>query len=117
MFDDHRVQGSSSVEPELLDAAGLVGHLVRPGTVFAFLAEHRREVFPDSLFADLFPSGTGRPSLAADVVGSVMVLQRLHDLSDGEAAEAVRCDLRWKVACGLALTYPGFDPSTLVYWR
>jgi hypothetical protein len=117
MFDHHRVQGSSSVEPELLDAAGLVGHLVRPGTVFAFLAERRREVFPDSLFVDLFPSGTGRPSLAADVIGSVMVLQRLHDLSDGEAAEAVRCDLRWKVACGLALTYPGFDPSTLVYWR
>jgi hypothetical protein len=106
-----------SADRELLDAAEMVGHLVRPGTVFAFLAEHRREVFPDSLFADLFPSGTGRPSIAADVIGSVMVLQRLHDFSDGEAAEAARCDLRWKVACGLSLTYAGFDPSTLVYWR
>jgi Transposase domain (DUF772)/Transposase DDE domain len=117
ILDHHRVLGSSSSDRELLDAAGLVGHLVRPGTVFAFLAEHRREVFPDSLFADLFPSGTGRPSLPADVIGSVMVLQRLHDLSDGETTEALRCDLRWKVACGLSLTYPGFDPSTLVYWR
>ena len=111
------MQGITSVAPELLDAGGLVGHLVRPGTVFAFLAEHRRELFPDLLFTDLFPSGMGRPSLAADVIGSVMVLQRLYDLSDGEAAEAVRCDLRWKVACGLPVTYPGFDPSTLVYWR
>jgi hypothetical protein len=83
-----------SVKPGLLTTIqdlgrpGYAHHLVRAGTVFAFLAEHRREVFPDSLFADLFPSGTGRPSLPADVVGSVMVLQRLHDLSDGETAEA-----------------------------
>src|SRR5207249_3325658 len=28
-----------------------------------------------------------------------------------------RCDLRWKVATGIALDHTGFDPSTLVYWR
>jgi hypothetical protein len=117
MSDDHRVLGTASADRELLDAAGMVGHLVKPGSVYAFLAEHRQDVFPDALFADLFPSSTGRPSIAADVIGSVMVLQRLHDFSDGEAAEAARCDLRWKVACGLSLTYAGFDPSTLVYWR
>src|SRR5215469_15946798 len=50
-------------------------------------------------------------------MASVMVLQVLHDYSDAEAAEAARCDLRWKVACGFALDYAGFDPSTLVYWR
>ena len=46
-----------------------------------------------------------------------MVLQVLHDCSDAEAAEAARCDLRWKVACGFPLDHGGFDPSTLVYWR
>jgi hypothetical protein len=50
-------------------------------------------------------------------MASVLVLQVLHDYSDAEAAEAARCDLRWKAACGLALGYEGFDPSTLVYWR
>jgi hypothetical protein len=95
----------------------LAGHLVRPGSVFAFLADHRGELFPDGVFADLFPSGTGRPSIPAEVVASVMVLQALTDLSDREAIEALRCDIRWKVACGLALTVEGFDPSTLVYWR
>ena len=25
--------------------------------------------------------------------------------------------MRWKVAIGAALDDPGFDPSTLVYWR
>ena len=41
----------------------------------------------------------------------------LHDYSDAEAAEAARCDLRWKAACGFPLDHEGFDPSTLVYWR
>jgi transposase len=85
--------------------------------VFAFLAEHRRELFPDSFTADLFPSRTGRPSLPADLVGSVLVLQALYDLSDGQAADAVKYDIRWKVACGRSLTQMSFDPSTLVYWR
>jgi hypothetical protein len=41
----------------------------------------------------------------------------LLDLSDAETAEAARCDLRWKVACGMALDDKGFHPSTLTYWR
>jgi hypothetical protein len=111
------VQGSSHVDRELLDAQMLVGHLVPAGSVFAFLAEHRRRIFPDDAFADLFPSPTGRPSIPAEVIGSVLVLQTLQDLSDRETAQALRCDLRPKVACGLSLTDEGFDPSTLVYWR
>ena len=51
------------------------------------------------------------------MMASVMVLQVLHDYSDAEAAEAARCDLRWKAACGFPLDHRGFDPSTLVYWR
>jgi hypothetical protein len=111
------VQGSSRVDRELLDAQALVGHLVPVGSVFAFLAEYRRVVFPDALFADMFRSSTGRPSIPADVIASVLVLQTLHDLSDRETVEAVRCDLRWKAACGLALTDEGFHPSVLTYWR
>jgi hypothetical protein len=74
-------------------------------------------LFADEDFADLFPSGKGRPSVPAGVMASVMVLQVLHDYSDAEAAEAARCDLRWKAACGFPLDHGGFDPSTLVYWR
>jgi Transposase domain (DUF772) len=74
-------------------------------------------VFADGEFEDLFPSGRGRPSIPASVMASILVLQTLHDLSDRETAEAARCDLRWKVATGMALDHKGFDPSTLVYWR
>jgi Transposase DDE domain/Transposase domain (DUF772) len=100
-----------------LDAQALVGELVPPGSVFAFLAEHRHALFPDSFIADLFSSSTGRPSLPADLVGSVLVLKELFDLSDPQTADALRYDIRWKVACGRSLTQTSFDPSTLVYWR
>jgi IS5 family transposase len=111
------MQGRERVDRQLLDAGALVGHLVPAGSMFAFLAGHRRDLFGDDDFADLFPSGKGRPSVPASVMASVMVLQMLHDYSDAEAAEAARCDLRWKAACGFPLDHGGFDPSTLVYWR
>ncbi len=111
------MQGKSRMDRELLDAGEMAGHLVPPGSVFAFLAEHRRELFGDSFTADLFPSATGRPSLPADLVGSVLVLKELYDLSDSQTADALKFDIRWKVACGRSLTQMSFDPSTLVYWR
>jgi transposase-like protein DUF772 len=111
------VQGVGGGDPDLMDAGALVGHLVPAGSVFAFLAEHRGEVFSLGLFADLFPSLTGRPSLPGEVAASVLVLLSLQDLSDRDAVAAVRCDIRWKVACGLPLDHEGFHPSTLTYWR
>jgi len=75
-------------------------------------------VFPDADYADLFaPPGFGRPSLPATRMAAILALQALHDFSDRETAEAVRFDVRWKVACGLAVGDAGFDPSSLVYWR
>ena len=116
-WDPGLVQGRSDDQRGLLDVESLAGHLISPGSVFGFLATHRSRVFPPELFEDLFPSRRGRPSLAPEVVASVLVLQALNGLSDREAVEALRFDLRWKAACGLAVTDTGFDPSTLTYWR
>jgi len=111
------VQGRSDPNRELLDAAALVGHLVPEGSVHRFLAEHRQRLFPDELFVDLFPSGRGRPSVPADVIATVLVLQSLEGLSDRDALQALRTDLRWKVAAGLALDDEGFHPTVLTLWR
>ena len=111
------MQGKSDPNRELLDAAALCRQLVPEGSVEAFLADYRRELFPDELFADLFPSGRGRPSIPADVIATVMVLQALDGLSDRDAARALRDRISWKVAAGLALTDEGFDYSVLTYWR
>jgi hypothetical protein len=111
------VQGRADPQREILDVESVAGHLLPPGGVFAFLAAHRGELFPDRMFDDLFVAGRGRPSVPAQVIASVIVLQTLHGLSDEAAAEAVRFDLRWKAACGLAITATGFHPTTLTYWR
>jgi hypothetical protein len=68
------MQGQSRMDRELLDAGEIAGHLVPPGGVFAFLAEHRRELFPDIFTAALFPSRTGRPAPPAALVGSGLML-------------------------------------------
>ncbi len=111
------MQGLSELNRELLDASALCRQLVPEGSVEAFLADHRHELFPDQMFEDLFVSKRGRPSIPADTVASVMVLQALEGLSDRDAARALTDRISWKVACGLALDEVGFDYSVLTYWR
>ena len=111
------MQGKSDPNAELLDAAALCRHLVAEDSVHAFLADHRRDLFPDEMFSDLFPSGRGRPSVPADVVATVMVIQALKGLSDRDAATALRTNIAWKVAAGLALDDAGIHYSVLTYWR
>ena len=100
----------------MLDAESVAGHLLRPGSVFAFLAAHRKTLFPDEMFADLFKA-TGRPSVPGDVMASVIVLQTLNGLSDSETTDALTFDLRWKAAVGWPITSKAFHDTTLTYWR
>ena len=91
--------------------------LIPAGSVFAFLAEHRAELLPEELFADMYPSPNGRPSVPPQVLACTVVLQALYHYCDLEAVTALRCDLRWKAACGLGLNDLAFDPSLLIYFR
>jgi hypothetical protein len=105
------------VSDEEMDAATWCRHLVPQRSVYAFLADHRHQLFPPGLFADVARQGGGHPSVPAEVVATVMVLQALEGLSDREAVSALRRDIAWKVACGLRLDDEGFHPTVLVYWR
>jgi IS5 family transposase len=111
------MQGEADRQRELLDVESVAGHLLPAGSVFAFLATDRLRLFPAEMFADLFASGRGRPSIPPEVVASVIVLQTLHGLSDREAADAVTFDLRWKAACGIAIDAAAFHPTALTVWR
>ncbi|MCL1597848.1 MAG: transposase, partial [Actinomycetia bacterium] len=111
------MQGLNNPNRELLDAGAFCRQLVDEGSVYAFLADHRTDVFPDDMFGDLFPSSRGRPSTPAGVMASAMILKELEGLSDRQAADALRCDIRWKVACGLALDDGGVHYTVFTYWR
>ncbi|MFF7358612.1 IS1182 family transposase [Streptomyces filipinensis] len=105
---------SESVGP---DVWAMCRELIPAGSVFAFLAEHRETLFPEAIFADMYPSPNGRPSVPPGVLACAIVLQTLQGLSDMETAQELRCDLRWKAACGLGLHDLGFHPSLLAYFR
>jgi hypothetical protein len=86
-------------------------------SVWSVLHRECHRLFPDDLFADLFAC-TGRRSVPPSIVAVVMVLQRLHGLSDREAVEAFTFDARWKYACGgLDFDHPGFAHTVLVDMR
>jgi Transposase DDE domain/Transposase domain (DUF772) len=111
------MQGERSGELAGPDVWETCRELIPAGSVFAFLAEYREALFPAGMFADMYPSPNGRPSMPPQVVAAVVVLQALEGLPDYEAAQAVRCDLRWKAACGLGLLDQGLHPSLLTYFR
>jgi hypothetical protein len=58
-------------------------NLVPGNSMFAFLAVHRGDLFPDEDFADLLRSERGRPSVPAPVMAAAITL---HDYSDRETA-------------------------------
>src|SRR5438093_861759 len=53
-WDDRVMQGFERPDRGLWDVSALVGHLMPESGMFAFLACHRGEVFPDADWADLF---------------------------------------------------------------
>ena len=86
--------------------------------MFAFLAAHRAEVFPDADYADLFAAAGGWPAVAAgypDGGGADLAgLARLFGPGDGRGGPVRRAVEGGDRA---PLDDPGFDPSSLVYWR
>jgi len=71
---------------------------------------------PDEAFAPAF-ARRGRPGLSPAMLAVVTALQYAEDLTDREAAEAVRTRLDWQYALGLALDDPGFDFTVLSEFR
>ena len=61
--------------------------------------------------------GWGRPSIAPSLLAKVLLLAYRNGLSDRRAMEALRFDLRWKVALDLPIDHPGFHPTSLVKFR
>lgn len=86
------------------------------GTVAMRLRDGLGEVYQDEHFADLY-SVKGQPAYAPWRLAVVTILQYLENLTDRQAANAVRERLDWKYALGLRLEDTGFDVSLLSEFR
>ncbi|MFN2122202.1 MAG: IS1182 family transposase, partial [Candidatus Promineifilaceae bacterium] len=73
-------------------------------------------IYQDEDFIDLFPE-LGQPALAPWRLALVTVVQFRENLTDRQAAEAVRSRIDVKYLLGLELTDPGFDFSVLSEFR
>lgn len=67
----------------------------------------------DSLYCE----DNGRPAIDPVVLAGVTLLQFMERVPDRVAAEHVVFHLGWKYALDLELTYGGFHPTVLVYFR
>jgi transposase len=101
-----------------------------PEVVAAVRASYRRREPPlpvtvrdrlGELFADAeFTAGfgrRGRPGWSPGRLALVTVLQMAENLTDRQAADAVRDKISWKYALGLGLDDEGFDASVLSEFR
>jgi transposase len=86
------------------------------GSMAIRLRDEFGSLYQDQDFQALFPSH-GQSGLAPWRLALVTVLQFLENLSDCQAAEAVRARIDWKYALGLELTNPGFHFSVLTEFR
>ncbi|HEY0700079.1 MAG TPA: transposase [Micromonospora sp.] len=74
------------------------------------------ELFPDAEFTAGF-GVRGRPGWSPGRLALITVLQMAENLSDRQAADAVRDKISWKYALGLGLDDEGVDASVLSEFR
>lgn len=86
------------------------------GTACMRLRDELGLFYSDERFAPLFAQ-RGQPAEAPWRLALVLVLQFAENLSDRQAAEAVRSRIDWKYLLGLELTDEGFDYSILSEFR
>jgi transposase len=101
----------------VLEETARVARVANPkGNVYMHIRDELGSLYLDQMVAALFPR-RGQPAEAPWRLALVTVMQYMEDLSDRQAAEAVRERIDWKYALSLELTDPGFDFSVLSEFR
>ena len=98
------------------DTVLIAKQVFRKGNPIIQMRDVLGTVFTDDQFADLYPLN-GQPAYAPWRLALVSVMQFAENLTDRQAADAVRSRIDWKYALSLALTDQGFDFSVLSEFR
>ncbi len=86
------------------------------GNLAMSLRTELERLYTNELFADLYAK-RGKPAEAPWRLALVTVLQFAEELSDREAATAVKARLDWKFTLGLELSDTGFEHAVLSKFR
>lgn len=86
------------------------------GTVPMQIRDALGPIYTDAQFTDLF-AWLGRPAESPARLTLISIFQFLDDVSDQQAADAVRTRIDWKYARGLPLADPGFHATVLSDFR
>lgn len=90
--------------------------LLRPDSPYRLVGEQVYEQYDEADYIDLYHA-EGKPAISPVLLSLVTAFQYMENLSDREAAEAVRVRLDWKYALHLPLDYAGFNFSVLSEFR
>ena len=112
------VQPAPWPEPDPLIAAAIAAKYPgrRPRPLAVQVRDRLGQWLEDEEFAAAF-GDRGRPGWSPSRLALVTVLQRVEDLTDRPAAEAVRTRIDWQYLLGLSLDDPGFDHTVLAEFR
>jgi transposase len=106
----------SIIEPVPTQTVQVARAAFPKGNLYLSMRDELGTLFEDSDFAGLF-SHLGYPAVTPWRLALITIMQFLENLSDRQAAEAVRSRIDWKYLLGLELTDAGFDYSVLSGFR
>ena len=103
--------------PPVPDETARVARAAFPhGNRYLLMRDKFGALCTDEDFAALFPT-RGQPAEAPWRLALILVMPYIEDLSDRQAADAVRSRIDWKYALSLELVDPGFDSTVLSEFR
>ena len=102
---------------EVPEETARIAHAAFPkGNIYLRIRDQLGVFFEDEQFTSLFPK-CGQPAFSPWRLALVSIMQFAEDLSDREAADAVRSRIDWKYLLGLEMEDAGFDYSILSEFR
>jgi transposase len=104
--------------PEVPEQTAVLARASFPrGSLAMRIRDHLGAWCQDADFAGLYEDGPGRPGLSPAQLMVVTALQFAENMTDRQAADAVRGRIDWKYCLGLEMTDSGFDFSVLSLFR
>src|SRR5918997_6532864 len=110
-----------SLQPQALylvpeETAGVARAAFPKGNGYMQMYDELGLIYKNHQFATLFPR-RGQPAKDPACLALILVMQFAENLTDRQAADAVRGRIDWTYALGLELSDPGFDFSVLSAFR